>query len=205
MYNFCEYQVDISADSYHNVFEEQFEEDISTEIHEFMMQPADEIRKKGKFEDKRKQKNVNRGKYFGPNGNYWYKGDKDELGEDLYKKVMRVAKGVRLFDESIPDCFMKLQQELIKKKVVDGEADCVACNIYTEGPSQIENHNEADRYRVVLHITFSSKDPKIITYLSINQFELHGTAEVNLRSQHGEIVKFGSLVCSLHFFAYLLH
>ena len=196
-------QVDISADSYHNVFEQQFEDEISNEIHEFMEQSADEIRKTGKFEDKRKKANVNRGKYWAGSGNYWYKGDKEELGDILYKRCMKVAKGVRLFNKSIPDCFMKLQKELIKMKVVEEEADCVACNIYTPGPSSIENHNEADRYRVVLHVTFSSKDPKIVTYLSINQFELHGTAEVNLRSEHGEIVKFGSLVFLLHFICFI--
>lgn len=196
------YQLDVGADSYRNVWSQQFEEEISKEIYEFMSQSSEELNKHGKFEDKRKS-HVHRGKFWAANGKYWYKGDKMELGE-LYSKVMKVAKGVRLFDKSIPGCFEKLKNKLMKTKVMEEKPDCLACNIYTEGSSSIENHNEADRYRKVLHITFTSNNPRIITYLSINQCELHGTAEVNLRSEHAEIVKFDSLVSFILCFFMLL-
>ena len=178
-----------------NVWTQHTANRIGLSLYNFMVGDKSRIRQTGKVEF---NENMHRIKYWSWKAFYYFEctEDKTYLG-DCFAKAMKVALGVRLQNGyQLIEPLQWLETTGIEAKVMNGPADMVAVNLYHNPTrrsvsSGIVQHNEADRYDDLVVFTFTS-NPQVETVLSINQGELHGTAEVDIPSKDMDVVKFDS-------------
>ena len=188
--------IPIGAFTFSNLFSENVGQSLAKSLHSFMTSPKENLETYGKVEY---NKNENRIKFWGGKCIYYYnsQNDKQHLG-NCFPLAMKVANGVRLNDGyHLPQIIEQIQVGLLEGEIIEHPTDAVAVNLYYNDAqhdvsSGIGNHNEQDRFRDLIHCTFTSGHPSANTVLSINQSKLHGTAEVEIPSVHLEIVRFDS-------------
>ena len=196
--SFIQNQCDISikAITFSNLFTQNVGQHYAQTLHNFIKKPKEYLQQFGKVEYNKKE---NRIKYWCGQCPYYYNGasDRETLGE-CFPLAMKVANGVRLYDGfTLPEPIAQIQSGLLESKIIDDPTESIALNCYYNDTdkyvsSGIGEHNESDRFRDLIHITFTSGDPSANTVLSINQSKLHGTAEVDIPSVHLEIIRFDS-------------
>ena len=190
-------KVSIGCVSFENIFYSQrVKTYFKKAFYDFMMKSENFKLETGKVETNH---NMNRIKYW-PWGCFYYfdcQDDHDKLGRN-YEKAMEVANGIRIQNGySWITPLKQLMTGLIQYKVIEEKTDAAAINIYYNNTAKsvssgICSHYEDDRFKDVVHVTFTSDEPPIHTALSINQREQHGTAEIEIQSKDCEVLRFDS-------------
>ena len=187
----------IGITGFGGIFTQMTADYFNSGLHKFASQPKDILEKYCKIE---RNKNMNRLKIWFLNCFYYFVCDEDKktLGK-LFDDAMKIAGGVRInTGHEIPEILKELQTLFIQLGILKREPDAIAMNLYEaiesnsdETSSQIDFHNEEDRYKDVASAIFCSPDT-LTTHFSINQHGINGTTEVDILSKHLSVWRFDS-------------